>query len=145
MEKIVNNLNQFLADLAVFYRKLQNYHWNIEGIDFYVIHAKLEEYYDEINEQIDEVAEYILSIGGQPLGSLKDYMAITKIQEAENVKLKSDVIVTAIIKDYNILLQEAKQIKKESETQNDSSTSTLMDDYIEDYTKKLWMLRQTIA
>ena len=36
-----NNLNTFLSDLNVFYRKLQNYHWNIKGKDFFTIHAKL--------------------------------------------------------------------------------------------------------
>ena len=145
MEKIENSLNQFLADLAVFYRKLQNYHWNIEGRDFFVIHAKLEEYYDDINEQIDEIAEYILSIGGQPLGTMKDYMQITKIQEAENKKVKTEEVISCLIKDYEAILQEAKQIKQESDANNDSQTSTMMDDYIEDYTKKLWMLHQTMA
>lgn len=145
MEKIENSLNQFLADLAVFYRKLQNYHWNIEGRDFFVIHAKLEGYYDDINEQIDEIAEYILSIGGQPLGTMKDYMQITKIQEAENKKVKTEEVISCLIKDYEAILQEAKQIKQESDANNDSQTSTMMDDYIEDYTKKLWMLHQTMA
>ena len=145
MEKIENSLNQFLADLAVFYRKLQNYHWNIEGRDFFVIHAKLEGYYDDINEQIDEIAEYILSIGGQPLGTMKDYMQITKIQEAENEKVKTEEVISCLIKDYEAILQEAKQIKQESDANNDSQTSTMMDDYIEDYTKKLWMLHQTMA
>ena len=28
-------LNEFLADLNVFYRKLQNYHWNVQGRDFF--------------------------------------------------------------------------------------------------------------
>ena len=50
MEKIVDDLNLLLSDLNVFYRKLQNYHWNIKGKDFFVFHAKLEEYYDKINE-----------------------------------------------------------------------------------------------
>lgn len=145
MEKTITNLNQFLADLAVFYRKLQNYHWNIEGKEFFVIHAKLEEYYDDINEQIDEVAEYILSINGKPLGTLKDYLTITKIQEAENVKIKSEALLPCVLKDFETLLQEAKQIKQESEKQNDAQTSTLMDEYIEDYSKKIWMLSQTIA
>lgn len=145
MEKTITNLNQFLADLAVFYRKLQNYHWNIEGKEFFVIHAKLEEYYDDINEQIDEVAEYILSINGEPLGTLKNYLAITKIQEAENVKIKSEALLPCVLKDFETLLQEAKQIKQESEKQNDAQTSTLMDEYIEDYSKKIWMLSQTIA
>ena len=31
MENLINNLNIYLSDLNVFYRKLQNYHWNIKG------------------------------------------------------------------------------------------------------------------
>lgn len=50
MENSVKNLNCLLADLNVFYRKLQNYHWNVKGKDFFTMHEKLEEYYDEINE-----------------------------------------------------------------------------------------------
>ena len=79
LEKI---LNEFLADLNVFYRKLQNYHWNIQGKDFFQVHSKLEELYNEINEQVDEIAEHILILGGQPIGTLKDYMEISKIKEA---------------------------------------------------------------
>ena len=82
MEDILNNLNTFLCDLNVFYRKLQNYHWNIKGKDFFIVHQKLEEYYTEVNTQIDEIAEHILALGGQPLGTLKDYLNITKIAEA---------------------------------------------------------------
>ena len=29
------NLNELLSDLNVFYRKLQNYHWNVTGQDFF--------------------------------------------------------------------------------------------------------------
>lgn len=48
MEKVLNSLNSLLADLNVFFRKLQNYHWNVEGKDFFIVHEKLEEYYDSI-------------------------------------------------------------------------------------------------
>ena len=89
MEKLLNDLNALLCDLNVFYRKLQNYHWNIKGKFFLVIHGKLEEYYDEINEQVDEIAEHILALGGQPLGTLKDYLQFTKIAEAENKKVRN--------------------------------------------------------
>lgn len=59
MDEIIKNLNELLSDLNVFYRKLQNYHWNIKGKNFFTIHSKLEEYYNEVNEQIDEIAEHI--------------------------------------------------------------------------------------
>ena len=36
--ELENKLNEFLADLNIFYRKLQNYHWNIEGKDFFQVH-----------------------------------------------------------------------------------------------------------
>ena len=43
MEELIKNLNVFLSDLNVFYRKLQNYHWNVYGKDIFVVHEKLEE------------------------------------------------------------------------------------------------------
>jgi len=144
MENLLKNLNTFLCDLNVFYRKLQNYHWNVKGKDFFTIHAKLEEYYDEINEQIDEVAEHILSIGGQPLGTLKDYLENTGIKEAENIKIESGEILEEISKDYSFLLQEVIEIKQDAETNNEHKTSALADNIIEGYTKNLWMLRQSM-
>lgn len=142
MDDILVDLNTFLCDLNVFYRKLQNYHWNVKGKDFFVIHPKLEEYYDEINEQIDEVAEHILSIGGQPLGTLKDYLLISKIQEAENKKVEDKVVLDEVKKGFGILLGEVINIKKKADEHTEYKTSSMMDNFIEDYTKKLWMLKQ---
>lgn len=145
MENIIRELNQFLADLNVFYRKLQNYHWYIEGRDFFVVHSKLEEYYNEINTSIDEVAEFILTKNEEPLGTMKDYLEITKITEAENKKVNSDVVFNELISDFSYLLKNVKAIKKEAEKENDDATSTFMDEFIADYSKKLWMLNQTMA
>ncbi len=142
MENIVKDLNAFLSNLNVFYRKLQNYHWNVIGKDFFVFHSKLEEYYDKINEQIDEIAEHILMLNGQPLGTMKDYLQNTSIQEAKNVKVKDSEVFETIIKDYTLLLENVTNVKKEADEQTDYLTSSLMDDYILDYTKILWMLQQ---
>ena len=142
MENIIKDLNTFLSNLNVFYRKLQNYHWNIIGKDFFVIHSKLEEYYDKVNKQIDEIAEHILMINGEPLGTMKDYLENTAIQEAKNEKIKDNEVFEAIIKDYNLLLQNVTDIKKKADEQENYLTSALMDDYISEYTKILWMLKQ---
>ena len=143
MNELSKELNSFLADLAVFYRKLQNYHWNIIGKDF-LLHAKLEEYYDEINEQIDEIAEHILILGKQPLGTMNDYLEITSIQEAKNEKIEDKQMITKILTDFETLLQKAIQIKELAEEKKSYNTSSLMDNYITDYSKKLWMLKQSM-
>ena len=145
MENQVNDLNVLLADLNVFYRKLQNYHWNIIGKDFFTIHEKLEEYYDEINGQIDEIAEHILMLGGEPLGTMQDYLNTTCIKEAKNEKIKDDIMFENVIKDLETLLKKVTEIKKKADDINNYATSSLMDEYISNYIKKLWMLKQMMG
>lgn len=144
MDELIKNLNTFLSDLNVFYRKLQNYHWNVYGKDFFVVHEKLEEYYNEINEQIDEIAEHILMLGGIPLGTMQDYLNNTCIVEAKNEKIKDCQIYENIIKDYETLNKKVIKIKEEADSKKQYATSSLMDNYISLYIKHLWMLNKTI-
>ena len=92
MENILNNLNTFLSDLNVFYRKLQNYHWNVKGKDFFQAHAKLEELYGYINEAVDEVAENLLMLNAKPFASLRDFLDNADIEEAKMEQVKSKYI-----------------------------------------------------
>ena len=144
MEEIVKKINEFLCDLEVMNVKLQNYHWNVNGKGFFITHEKLEEYYNEIRVQIDEIAEHILAQGYQPLGTMQDFMKNSEIQEAKNEKIKSIPIIKNLIQDFGILKQKAVNIKEEAETQSDYATSALMDNYLGNYSKKLWMLNETI-
>ena len=64
------------------------------------------------NIEIDEVAEHILSIGGQPLGTLKDYLTTSKITEAENKKVDATLVFNEIIKDFTTLLKCVVEIKE---------------------------------
>ena len=144
MEIMINDLNQLLADLNVFFRKVQNYHWNIEGKNFFVFHEKLEEYYNIIFKQIDELAEHILILGNEPLGRLSDYMSVTKIKEAENKKVKSDEIITNLITDFQTILTDAIKIKIRADELKKYETSILMDEYIKEYTKIIWRLKQSL-
>lgn len=139
---MIEKLNKLLADLNVFYRKLQNYHWNVKGHDFFVVHEKLEEYYDCVSKQIDEIAEHILILGGQPLGRMADYLKETTIQEANNEKLNSDIIFKNVSSDMNSILSLSNKIKELSDEKNDYITSSLIDEYINDYSKKIWMIKQ---
>ena len=143
MDDFNKNLNVLLSDLNVSYRKVQNYHWNVQGKDFFNIHAKLEEYYDEINEQIDEVAEKMLMIDIQPLGTMKDYLANSTIKEAENAKIDENSVYPILIKDYDTLLNQVKTIKKQADDQSCYMMSSFMDELISSYKKHLWMLKQS--
>lgn len=143
--ELENKLNELLADLNVFYRKLQNYHWNVQGKDFFHVHSKLEELYEKINEQIDEIGEHILILGGQPLGTIKDYIEKSTINEAENTKIKSEEVYVNLLKDYEKLLNKSIEIKEEADQQKQYSTSSVIDEYINEYGKIIWMLKHVTA
>ena len=144
MENLLNNLNCLLSDLNVFYRKLQNYHWNVKGKDFFAMHTKLEEYYNQINEQIDEVAEKMLMEDMQPLGTMKDYLENTCMQEAENKRISENEVYPIIIKDYETLLKKVTEIKKQTDEKECYLISAFMDELIASYKKNIWMLKQSI-
>lgn len=142
---LVNKLNHLLANLVVEYHKLQNFHWYIKGNDFFTVHAKLEDYYNDINKSVDEVAESILMLEGKPLASLKDFAANASIKEAEAQFIKSDIILAEVEKDYSLLLAEVIEIKKAADAEENFIISAMMDDYIKNFTKAVWMLKQVKA
>lgn len=141
MEK---NLNLFLANLVVEYHKLQNFHWYVKGKNFFPLHAKLEELYNGINKMIDENAENILIIGGKPVGSLKNFLALSEIKEEEEKYLSEEYILKEVITDFNYLLDKVKKIKKEADELSEYIISASMDDYIKYFSKILWMLNQSM-
>ena len=67
-----------------------------------------------------------------------------KIKEAKNEKIKTIPIEKNLIQDFETLKQKAVKIKEESEKQSDYATSALIDNFLANYSKKLWMLNETI-
>lgn len=135
-------LNVLLADLVVEYHKLQNLHWYVKGKDFFNTHAKLEEFYNYINEMIDEVAEHILMIEGKPLASLKEFLETSKIEELAKEHISSSDAFELVKKDFSYIVEQIMEIKKEADQKEVYVISSLMDGYISEFAKTLWMLKQ---
>lgn len=138
---VIKELNKFLADLTVLSKKVQNFHWNIEGKGFFTVHTKLDEIYDELNENVDVIAERILALGDRPLSNYVSYLEITEIQEGENRAITIDEALNALMVDFKFLVEEAKKIKIIADEESDFGTSSIIDEFIVSNEKLLWMLR----
>ena len=141
MEK---ELNKLLPDLVVEYHKLQSFHWYLKGYHFFDDHAKLEEYYDEVAEIVDGVAENMLKLGLKPESTMKGFLALSSIEEAKNKEVTSEEAYTEVLKDFKYLLDEVKSVKALADKDDVYVTSNLMDDYIEFFSKANWMVGQEI-
>lgn len=122
MNKIVQTLKQIQADSAVFYIKLHNYHWNVKGADFHPVHSALENMYDEITEQMDEVAERVIQISEKPFVTLKDMLAASKIKEDKGTSFDSKTILKSILPDYEYFLKSFRELSDLADDANDKAT-----------------------
>lgn len=141
LEPVAAGLNQYLADLGVLYIKIHNLHWNVEGPQFFQLHEKLEEFYDQTAEQLDDVAERILTIGFRPAASLKEYLNLAKIKELDSKPFGRDDVLKEVTQDFTYMLAESRKILRQAEEADDQGTVDLMAGFISGYEKTLWMLR----
>ncbi|MBK3941836.1 Dps family protein [Staphylococcus haemolyticus] len=81
-QDVVKELNQQVANWIVAYTKLHNFHWYVKGPNFFSLHEKFEELYNEASQYVDDLAERILAIGGNPVGTLKESLEISIVDEA---------------------------------------------------------------
>lgn len=137
-------MNELLASLEAFYAKLQHYHWYVKGRAFFTVHAKLEEYYDEVREDIDEVAEALLMIGGAPVSTMAQFTALSKIAEDSGAYVSADELLPVVSDDYSTLNALASDVKSRAESEGNALISALMDDLIAQFSKAHWMISQSL-
>jgi starvation-inducible DNA-binding protein len=136
-------LNERIADFGVLYFKLHRFHWYVEGPSFYPLHGKYEELYDELNELFDEYAERLLSIGGKPASTMKEYPSLSKISEEGN-EVAPKAIFETLIKDYSHIVAQLKEGIELAEGQRDMATADMFIETIATFEKHLWMFKQSV-
>ena len=138
-----DKLNTLLADWAVAHRKIQNLHWYVKGHAFFQVHAKLEEYYDQANEAVDEVAETILMNGGKPLSTMSEFLDASHIVERESDFISVPEAFETVKADYQTILADVMDVKTTAEEEGNVLVSNAMDEYVATISKKLWMIGQS--
>ena len=137
-------INEMLSDLVVFYHKLQCYHWYVKGPNFFMVHKMLEQSYDEIKEFIDIVAEASLMMDIKPVATLSDFSKTASIKEAKASYIEPKDLFKDILADYQHLYDSAIAMKKDAEENDYDLLSVTLDDIILVFSKKIWMLSQSL-
>lgn len=137
-KKVSVELNQLLADYHVFYMNLRGLHWNITGVQFFGLHAKFEELYDNVADKIDEIAERILSLGQQPVHTLQEYIDSAKLDVVKNVS-EAKPSVEAVLAGLKYFIAKQRQVMELADENGDEATNAMMSDFIAEQEKLAWM------
>lgn len=138
-EKTVYELNVLLADYHLYYQKLRNFHWNILGRNFFDLHEKFEELYDDAKLKIDDIAERILTLRHRPVSNLSNYLEISNIKEASS-DLTDVEMIEALLQDHSGILKQMRAIVEVAGDCGDEGTIDLIGAYIRELEKTSWML-----
>jgi starvation-inducible DNA-binding protein len=135
-------LNTLLADEFLLYTKTRNAHWNVQGNSFYDLHKFFEEQYDELAEMIDEVAERVRMLGHYALGTMKDFLAITRMSESSYEFSSQQQIVQALLDDHETIIRTLRHDAEHvADKYKDLGTSDFLTGLMEKHEKMAWMLR----
>lgn len=138
--ELIGAVNKQVANWTVLYVKLHNYHWFIKGHHFFTLHEKFEDYYNEAAGIIDELAERILSIGGKPIGTIKECLELATIKEATGTEGENEMVKT-IHADFTTIMNELKAAQGLAEQNNDQGTADMLLGIQSNLQKHLWMLQ----
>ncbi|WP_105189506.1 Dps family protein [Pseudoalteromonas sp. T1lg48] len=139
-ETIIDELNRLLSCYQIQYMNARGFHWNIKGRDFFELHVKFEEIYNLLLEKVDEIAERILTLGGEPLHAFTDYIELSQINEAKNI-CDGGQAVQNLLDGYSTLIKMQRNILVDASENEDEGTAALMSDYIKEQEKLVWMLK----
>lgn len=131
-------LSTLLAHYSVFYQNVRGFHWNIQGKNFFELHLKFEELYNDLLLKIDEIAERLLTLGYSPTHRFSEYLQTSAIEETTMIT-DGSVAVESILEAFKSLLILQRKIQTMAAEAGDEGTSAMMSDYIREQEKLVWM------
>lgn len=138
VESVVDDLNTLLSNYHIYYQNLRNYHWNVTGPNFFDLHEKFEELYNEAKISIDEIAERILTLRESPTSTLAEYLEMASIKEKST--RDPHKMVEFVLEDHKMLINNMRSVIENASKASDEGTIDLIAGFLSTIEKKSWML-----
>ncbi len=140
MDDLVDNLKIVLSDTFAFYLKAHNFHWNIEGKDFYQYHAFLDGLYNELWSATDAIAEHIRALDAYAPGSFTRFKELSTIEDELNIP-PAMTMISKLTSDNNKVIASLTKAYEYADKSNKLGVSNFLQDRIDIHEKHGWQLR----
>jgi starvation-inducible DNA-binding protein len=138
-KKLAQVLNHHLADLLDLAGQLKNAHWNVRGPHFYSLHKAFEEIAGMIDEEVDDLAERITTLGGTAQGSTREVARNTRLPDYP-AKVQGLDLVAALAEAVSLSANALREDIETAEAAGDPGTADLLTGLSQVLDKALWLL-----
>lgn len=143
MEELIQKLKVAMADTVAFRLKTQQYHWNVEGPDFYEYHLLFQRIYEEVDGSIDVYGEQVRTLDAYAPLSPKRIAELTTIEESE-VSPAPMNMVRNLYNDNNTVISSVMEAYRLAEKFNELGLSNFLQDRITAHKTHLYLLRSVL-
>ncbi len=139
---VVALLQTLLADEYVLYTKTRKFHWNVTGTSFMEFHKLFESQYEALDNNVDDVAERIRSLGVESDGTLKEFLASTRLKEQPGKNPAPLAMIALLLEDHETLIRCLRADLETAQAKyHDAGTCDFLTGLMEGHEKTAWMLR----
>ncbi|MGG1556033.1 DNA starvation/stationary phase protection protein [Paenibacillus ferrarius] len=133
-------MDKQVANFSILYMKLHHFHWYVKGPDFFTLHIKFEELYNEAALHLDAIAERMLALGKRPTATLKEQLALSSVKEASG-RENAQEMVQSLSDDLQVVRAELSEGINLAEQGGDQPTADLFIAIRTSLEKTGWMLQ----
>ncbi len=138
--QIIGLLNKTLASTTDLFIQCKQAHWNIKGMSFIALHKLLDEIAEEVEDQVDIVAERVTSLGGTALGTLQEAVKNTQLRLYPVDIFAEKDHLEHLTHNFAILGELSRNNIDETAKLDDMATNDLYIDLVRMLDKNLWFL-----
>lgn len=139
-EKLIEILNQRLADAIDLKSQAKQAHWNVKGTNFFSLHELFDHVATELEGHIDTIAERITSLGGTALGTVRIAAQKSSLSEYPLEITEGNAHVEAL---SSALADFGAKVRKnidDAESLDDANTADLFTEISRSVDKLLWLV-----
>lgn len=140
---LTDSLKILLASSQAFAIKSQNFHWNVESRNFLEYHKFYDDLYNEVNDTLDQTAEYIRILDHYTPGSLQRYAELTIIKDQIRIP-RAELMFVETLADIEKMTDLVLDIFDEATHDRQQSIANFMADLQDLYGKKAWFIRSIL-
>lgn len=143
-EKIIILLNQHLADAIDLYSQTKQAHWNVKGPQFFQLHELFDKLAEEVEDQVDTLAERATSLGGIARGTARLAAAASRLPEYPAESTTGRQHLEALAVRFAALAITTRAAIDTASTLGDAGTADLFTEVSRALDKALWFLESHI-
>lgn len=143
MDELIEQMKVVLADTVAFYQKTHQFHWNVEGSDFYMYHLLFERIYTEVYGAVDGIGEQIRAIQGYAPYGPQRISQLTTLSDAGS-PTECMVMIRALYSDNQKVMSTLMSAYKLAERYNEIGLSNFLQDRYNAHKTHQYFLRSSM-